>query len=209
MPIQLICSDIKKAIRSVLANEVHDVLSKVGHILCHGKAHMTERVCLVPDDLVIWQVILEPLTLLDCRKLVEGADEETGGDRELVDWDLRRGNLAILVEILNGAEVVPQELTVTHNRLRVVNHCLIATTCWIVLEQHIKSIQVVDIRVCISEPLQDGRTRTFFIGAEDLRSLLLHPVGIEQVKGTQFVCKVLDLLPIRSDLLEQLVFDKV
>lgn len=108
MRILLIYGDISKAIRSVLANEIHDVLSPVCHVLREDEAKMAEWVCLLPDELVGWQVIHEPFELFDCSKLVVGADEETGRDRELVDWDLWWGYLAVLVHVFFvGAEVVP------------------------------------------------------------------------------------------------------
>lgn len=106
---------------------------------------MIQLIRLVPDQDALGKLRLKPLVVSHCRHLVLSTDEETSGHIELINWNCRWLDLAVLIHVLDGTEVVAQPLVDIFHALHVIDQVLIAVARWVVFEKHVPPFHVINI----------------------------------------------------------------
>ena len=117
-------------------------MGEPSHVFCKHEAHMAEWVLFIEDHL-IWDLGVEPLSILCVSQLVVCPDNECCRNVEVFEGDLGWFEIAILLKISSGTIVV-QSPAIVDDVLQVEEKPLIARTTWEVFDENIQSVEVVD-----------------------------------------------------------------
>jgi len=116
---------------------------------------MAERVDLVVNYNVLFQLRDKPLVVLNSRQFVIQTDEKASREGQVAERDFWRMESAVFFHVFDATEIVSKQLALRLDRLGIVDDILVATSCHEVLYEHVVAIQVVHIGIRVGEPAEE------------------------------------------------------